>query len=578
MPKGDTIDFLCKSCHCKLQVPAAMAGVSGPCPHCNSNITAPSKETAKARSREVTEAPNSKTSLPPKRLPEHIPPVKIRAAAQAIRRSARLQERGNNSLSETASSDLPYRELSPELASSKSNIDDTPIPNKLNFFSFFGPTVFAAVAIVVILGVLHGAGTLNLLNYQNGFKKVVAQPKTGPKRAIDTSVQVTISDSETSTQSKAALPPNPKKPTKQKSKPKDQTSVSNQKPPTPPTPPTPPVTPTPPPAALTPPTTKSNPSADHAATQTKPNRIENKGKSQTLAKAANNTKTPPAVSNNKPAKNPELKKVNPIMANVVARGEFPELKLSPSAPKQKPIADDKQTTDATPSKPSTPSKPLVGYLARENLDVFLSAQTLNERLPLILQEERSQKTLKSSSLAKPFLPIKSIRLLETLSGSEDNMVLHRYMLKFEDSSQPRQRLNMIALLIERIGTHPPLIQATAFLEHYDKALSQYARQATSDAATFHCIAEASTSDLTNELPNQIANSMVRLSIKNHPYYPAKFNAYLSKESPLMAQIGSGKSFPYTTSKYAVLSFSWNTSSSTPYIELIDIVSSNGWVE
>ncbi|MDG1356883.1 MAG: hypothetical protein P8P36_01670 [Akkermansiaceae bacterium] len=568
MSKGETIDFLCKSCHCKLQVPAAMAGVSGPCPHCNSNITAPGKETPEAPGKEALEATSNKTSLPPKRLPEHIPAVKIRAAAQAIRRSARQHEHGIDALSGNASSELQYRELSPEINCSESDTDNAPTPNKLNFFSFFGPTVFAAVAGVVVLSVLHGAGILNLLNYQNGFKKLSVPSKTVSASTVDTSVQVTMSDSETNTQSKAALPSNPKKPTTQKSKPKDQTSVSNQKPPPTPTP----TPPTPPPAALTPPTTESDPSVDTAATQPKPNRVETKVESKAPDKAANITKTPPAVSNNKPAKKPALKKVNPIMANVMARGEFPELKLSPSAPKQKPIADDKQTTDATPSKP------LVGYLAQENLDVFLSAKTLDERLPFILEEERSPQTLKTSSLAKPFLPIKSIRLLETLSGSENNMVLHRYMLRFEDPTEPGQRLNMIALLIERIGKHPPLIQATAFLEHYDKALSQYAQQARPETATFHCIAEASTSDLTNELPDEIKNSLVRLSIKNHPYYPAKFNAYLSKQSPLMAQIGSGKSFPYTTSKYAVLSFSWNTSSGTPYIELVDIISSNGWGE
>ena len=93
MSELDTIDFLCSSCSCKLQVPAAMAGVSGPCPNCNSSITAPLPAAAPTPAPTISAAPSAEIgTLPPKRLPEHIPATTIRATAHLIRQSAQADE------------------------------------------------------------------------------------------------------------------------------------------------------------------------------------------------------------------------------------------------------------------------------------------------------------------------------------------------------------------------------------------------------------------------------------------------------------------------------------------------------
>ena len=520
-----------------------MAGVSGPCPYCHSHITAPDKE--------LHVSSSSKTALPPKELPEHISGKKIRAAAEAIRKSARQEKNGGQPIADPhvepiadplAEHHAPYRDFRLELPSTEQNDDDLQ-PRKLNFFSFIVPIGFTALAAVVALGVFHVAGIINILNYQNGFKKAVAQPEKVTAPRPDTSVKVTILHAETESQDQAVAQSAPKESKEKNSKPKVAPRASVEEP------------------VMTPSKT-----TNQVTKITKPNL------NIPATKAETKTKTPPIAlsKSKKPVADSQIKKINPVMANIMERGEFPELKLSPSAPKGKPI------TTALPTPPSSPSEPIVGYLARENLDIFISAKSLKQRLPFILKGQRSSPAFQNSSLAKPFLPIKSVRLLESNSGVENNMVEHRYMLKFEDPTQPGHRLNMIALLVERIGKHPPLIQAEAFLEHYDKALSQYAQRRKPDTATFHCIAEANTSDFADELPDGVRASMIRFTIKNHPYYPAKFDAYLSKSSPLMSHIGSGKSFPYTSSKYAVLSFRWNTTSEKPYIELVDIVNSSGW--
>ena len=288
-------------------------------------------------------------------------------------------------------------------------------------------------------------------------------------------------------------------------------------------------------------------------------------------KTPTKTSKPPVIASTqakKPVQKTQARKVNPIMANIMEKGEFPELKLSPSAPKQK---------QSPLSKPEPASVPKVGYLAGENLEAFLETKTLDERLPYLLKGTTLPNEMQSTSLARPFKPVKSVRLLETRSGAENNMVEHLYMVKFEDPAHDGNRLNLLVLLVERIGKHPPLINADAFLEHYDNKLAEYALKPSSEAATFHCIAEARTSDFANELPAKIRQSLIRFTVKNHPYYPAKFNAYLSKNSPLMSHVGSGKSFPYTTSKYCILSFKWNTTHPEhPYIELSEVVNSSGW--
>ncbi|MGB2402123.1 MAG: hypothetical protein ACPIA7_01800 [Akkermansiaceae bacterium] len=518
MPKSDTIDFFCQSCHCKLQVPAAMAGVSGPCPNCHSRITAPAKKPEQI-------APSNTSSLPPKILPEHIPAVKIRAAAETIRRSVRLKHHGDESVSAT---ELQFRQLSPETTSAEWE-DDPLKTKKLTFLSFLVPSAFVAAAAAAVLFVLHLADMIDLLNYQNGFKQTTTVLENDATPSEKIIIPVTMLDSETEASAKASIPE---------------------------------------------PVINLATASDDIAASAEPlrNKQQEKTEPKIIAKAENNNRQ--SASNSKQSKSPDTKlqtaKINPVMANIMERGEFPELKLSPSAPKKRHIVSDGST------HPAPSLKPIVGYLARENLDNFLNTKNLQERLPFLLKDQRTEADLRDSNLARPFMPVKHVRLLETLSGPEINMVLHRFMLRFEDPSMPNKRLNMIVLLVERIGKHPPLIHAKAFIEHYDKALFRYAQQATPETATFHCIAEARTSEFASDLPAEVQTTVVPFTIKNHPYYPAKFHAYLSKSSPLMSQIGNDKSFPYTISKYAVISFKWNTTTETPYIELIDIIDSAGW--
>jgi len=407
---------------------------------------------------------------------------------------------------------------------------------------FVVPSAFAAVASVVVLAILHLVGMVDLRNYQNSFKTVIKEQEKPTAPSPNTSVMVSLPETEAKSDEPIASIPKTAEP-----------------------------------IAAEPITSAKPESVAQPASNTpvKPDsQLESGTVKKPLAeKVPSKTSEPPVIASTqlkKPVQKTQAQKANPIMANIMEKGEFPELNLSPSAPKQK----QKQS----PSPKSEPvSVPKVGYLADENLDAFLETKTLDERLPYLLKGTRLPNEMQSTSLSRPFKPVRSVRLLETRSGAETNMVEHLYMVKFEDPAHDGNRLNLLVLLVERIGKHPPLINADAFLEHYDNKLAEYALKPNPEAATFHCIAEARTSDFANELPTEIRQSLIRFTVKTHPYYPAKFNAYLSKNSPLMSHVGSGKSFPYTTSKYCILSFKWNTTHPEhPYIELSEVVNSSGW--
>ena len=184
--------------------------------------------------------------------------------------------------------------------------------------------------------------------------------------------------------------------------------------------------------------------------------------------------------------------------------------------------------------------------------------------------------LMASSLGGELKPFKRIRLMEIVPRPGDNLMQYLYFVTFEDPDEDMERLRIMVQLVERPGIHPPLIHTDAFIEHYQKQLPLYAKQPSRKVTTFHCIAEARTCDLAEEIPEEQKESMIRLAIKSHPFNPTIFNAYLNKKSPLMEHIGNSKSFPYTESRFCVMSFRWNTSNPEyPYIELTDIVGT-GW--
>ena len=268
-------------------------------------------------------------------------------------------------------------------------------------------------------------------------------------------------------------------------------------------------------------------------------------------------------------------------------GGFPDLSPPPpgevaTVPRLEPSVSPSNTVTQSPDAKSPPQagslvkKPR--FKANEVLDQFLAAKSLEDRLPLMTESKRTKEELMASCLAGPLREVKTNYLSEMVPRVEDDMRQYLYYISFEDGEDVKQRQRIVVQLEERPGVHEPRVHADAFIEHYDDLLEKYAQEPSKKIVTFHCIAEARTADLVKILPEDLKKQMIRLVIKNHPRDGVVFDAFLSKNSPLMKKIGARAELPYVQSRFCTLSFRWNTENEKyPYIELVDIVAL-GWVK
>jgi len=525
---SNIIVFHCPSCDSKLQVPSQMAGVTGPCPECSANITAP------ATSTEPSSAAPIPTKVTPVQKPEHAPqatppidpPLNITEMRQAV------TEQSERPQAQPVPQQVvqPFGNQAGHLAAERPKTPNTPAqitdyhggqrPLGARWLAVILPLAFLAVACLLILAILQLTGIYNLRD--SGASNI--QPSTKPDTTSKNIPETPVRDSKDSQQDNSEHPNS------------DELSDNAL-----------PIDPSGTPTAET---GELKPETDKPTKLTSP-AIKNPNKEQKFPESKLPASTASELSSDPDSSKPQ----EAAVATPAATPTAPP-KTAPT-----PLAKDKA---------SDPSK--VGFVANQNLENFLKLTTLDERLPLMSKSKLSPEELKTSSLAGELKPVKSIQLMKIVPRAEDNMTQHLYSVSFEDPEENRQRLRILMQLVERPGIHPPLVHADAFLEHYDKKLTQYAKQPSKGITTLHCIAEARTSDLAKELPEELKKSMVRLAIKSHPYDSTIFNAYLHKKSPLMEHIGSNKKFPYTSARLCVLSFLWNTTDPKhPYIELKDIV-------
>ncbi|BDS07512.1 hypothetical protein NT6N_25520 [Oceaniferula spumae] len=324
--------------------------------------------------------------------------------------------------------------------------------------------------------------------------------------------------------------------------------------------------------------TGSTPTAPPTPKPTAPSEV--KSDVQPDVPAPDATPNPESIQTPSPAAPTPPPKPVTEPAPPTAPGEFPDL-APPPAPggvSSKPPAAPGAATSPQVKNPPKAGSLVEGrrFLANEILDQFLSAKTLEERLPLMTKSTRSHEDLKKSCLAGPLKTVKSNYFAEMVPRLEDDMRQYLYYVSFEDKTEIRERLLMVVQVVERPGIHPPRVHADAFIEHYEKLLENYAEKPTEKITTFHCIAEARTADLVKNLPEELKSQMIRLEIKSHPRGEPAFDAFLSKNSPLMDRIGPRGDFPYVEPRFCVLSFRWNTKNAEhKFIELTDIVTL-GW--
>lgn len=532
---SNIIVFHCPNCGSKLQVPAKMAGVTGPCPSCHAGITAPatSEQAAESSGDAAPVAMEPEASASQKPLPAQQPAPQPDQADQPGDQAAEAS--GFKPLSAvkpeageaTGQGQKPppsraFQPANPAAASadfSNYKVAQTAVhrmdhgsgqrPGWARWMSVIFPLIFLAAACIVILAVLHLTGLVNVSDHH----RVWASPSTASPDASTAGPESPAASADEAGQAPSQTSPPDPESADAESAPADADAAATAAP-----------APPAPPAVATPEPVLPDPAAEE-----------------------------PGELVSQTSENPQQEQTSPGLAPTATTADAPI--------PQEPVSDT-----------AAPAPLTAGALANHNLEQFLQAKTLAERQPLMSGGGRPAQQPGASCLDGELKPVKSLRLLETVPRGKD-LIQYFYSVSFEDQEEDRQRQRVIMQLTERPGVHPPLVHTDAFLQHYNKELAQYATQGEqTNVVTFHCIAEARTSALSEHLPEELKKDMVRLLIKTHPYNDAVFNAYVSKKSPLMAHIGSGKDLPYTRARYCVLSFLWNTTHpGHPYIELKDIV-------
>lgn len=164
MQSPDMITFHCPSCSMKLQVPAQMAGVTGPCPECAANITAPLAAASPA-------APSPAPSPAP---PQPATPARTPAAL------APNPPTGNRptTRSSPAPSPAPQHTKPTALARTQARPQARPAKPRARWIRAIFPIAFLAVAAVLVLAVLQTIGIFNIWDYSNQRDDVITPSLT----------------------------------------------------------------------------------------------------------------------------------------------------------------------------------------------------------------------------------------------------------------------------------------------------------------------------------------------------------------------------------------------------------------
>lgn len=523
----------------KLQVPAQMAGVTGPCPECSASITAPAatpQNTGSAPVAPIPQAPQQPApqqqayqppapvqegipqqppAAPPQQPPQPAPqnqpapqqqPAQNHPALSAARPGADTPQTSQEPQRAPESPREPSREPRPAPTPSPTPQRDSlprhiePPKAQRNWMRVIFPLVFLLVAVATVLTVLQAVGIYEIYDFG--------------KLKNDTSDSTQQGTSTLTTHPPADADDEPGSP--------DSTTDNNH-------------------GTANTPTSKENPASV-------------------------------PVSQQSPEKSVD--------------GEFPELKLPPppsesndgstTVPKNVTPPGKTSPPTAGPTTTQKKSPPTAGSRAYRVLTQFLEATSLDERLPLMSKSQLTREELMKSCLAGPLNAIKSKRLSEMVQSPEGDMIQYLYYVSFEDKEEHQQRHRIVVQLVERPDVHPPRVHADAFIEHYEKKFRKYGQTPSKEVTTFHCIAEVRTSDLAKNVPDALKKDTVRMVIKTHPHGSALFDAFVNKNSPLMDRIGPNKEFPYVEPRFCILSFRWNMEDKNrPYVELNDIVAA-GW--
>lgn len=159
MSQNETIEFACPSCNTGLRVPAQLAGVTGPCPHCQASIVAPHPVPAVPYQEPVQASP---VPTPPQQQNQgaqsHSKPAQAHTARIPAERPT--GQVPHSQKVETASKPTPARAI-PKDAPPVAPVDQKPSKRRKIWPSIIFPSLFLILSAVVVYLILDLMGILN---------------------------------------------------------------------------------------------------------------------------------------------------------------------------------------------------------------------------------------------------------------------------------------------------------------------------------------------------------------------------------------------------------------------------------
>lgn len=226
-----------------------------------------------------------------------------------------------------------------------------------------------------------------------------------------------------------------------------------------------------------------------------------------------------------------------------------------------------QTNTGSPANQHIKLSPTAASDAISLLEKFLSASSLDERLPL-METKTPAADLPSSILASSLPAFRNLTIESQESFPLENIVDMYFSFEFvrEDLSADPQ-----TIVVRHRGGLTPRVFADPFLDLYGGRLADYAAKPQPKGRMFHVLVTPFPSCNNLKIPDREKKITLRL----HPHENSEnvIQAYVSRVSKIGETIDSGHyDLIYGKPQACVILLGWNTKESpgAPYLEALDI--------
>jgi hypothetical protein len=233
---------------------------------------------------------------------------------------------------------------------------------------------------------------------------------------------------------------------------------------------------------------------------------------------------------------------------------------APSAP----MAEPSLATDTAAGAIAAGVPP--AHWASEVLDLFLTANSLDERLPLLLTN-RTPQELAATSLAGP-LPQPAIPSLERQIHTPGELLMEFFFrVSFPDAPEPHPT-TVTVLVRQRGDAEAPKIVVDPFLDLFDGSLTEFGAAPLDGSRTFHVLAEPIP--ICDSIAVPEADKKITLRLRPHETAKELANAYVNKRSSIGEMLDQPRSsLRWGQAVPCVVTLHWNHDiPGKPFLELV----------